>query len=80
MYYVSRFLGFLTPLPPPLSSIVSIWHDPPLVLRRKGKKLHIYVLLKGPKQIVQSLYLPEKNKNSFQFLLLVEIGDFLSKL
>ena len=34
MYYVSRFLGFLTPLPPPLSSIVSIWHDPPLVLRK----------------------------------------------
>ena len=33
MYYVSRFLGFLTPHPP-LSSKVSICHDPPLVLRK----------------------------------------------
>ena len=48
MYYVSRFLGFLTPLPPPLSSIVSIWRDPPLVLRKifetpppKQKKSHV---------------------------------------
>ena len=38
-----------------------------------------YVLLKGQKQIVKSLYLPEKNNNSFQFLLWVEIGDFLFK-
>ena len=29
MYYVSMFWRFLTPLPPPLSSNVSIWHDPP---------------------------------------------------
>ena len=32
MYYVSRFLGFFDP--PPLSSKVSICHDPPLVLRK----------------------------------------------
>ena len=33
MYYVSRFWGFFDP-PPPLSSKVSICHDPPLVLRK----------------------------------------------
>ena len=28
MYYVSVFWGFFDPLTPPLSSNVSIWHDP----------------------------------------------------
>ena len=76
MYYVSRFWGIFDPTPP-LSSKVSICHDPPLVLRKaflplphtKPGKKSTYVLLKGQKQ---SLYLPEKNKNSFQCLLWVE--------
>ena len=29
-----QVFGIFDPLPPPLSSIVSIWHDPPLVLRK----------------------------------------------
>ena len=82
-----QVLGFFRP-PPPLSSKVSIWHDPPLLLRKifmtppphtkKVIQYYIYtVLLKGLKQIVKSLYLPEKNNLGTNRRVFVEIWEIM---
>ena len=46
-----------------------------------GKKVHMYYLVfKGQKQIVQSLYLPEKSKNFFQEGDFANYSAFLCKI